>query len=616
MKFQHQHINNLKSQELIKLGQGEELPQSPRVVLDTFTQYAKSHPNVVALESSANRVTYGELDQWSHNIALQLLALEVKSGEHIAVAIPPSPSTIAAILAILKIGCAYVPLDADLPEKHLNTLLEASHSTAILVNTKCDISFTHSLKLPILTIDVQTLSQFQTAANAPISLSVNPVNINSTAYIIFTSGSTGAPKGTVISHKSLAVSTNARNFIYGTKHKFLLLSPISCDSSVAGIFSTLTTGGTLFIATYNETRDPEQIIALIQKNKITHFLCIPSLYRAILTVIAAQSIKLSTLQTVIVAGDNLHPSLLKEHFVLHDHSVKLINEYGPTEGTVWCSYQIFTNPTTSVSIGKPIPGIQLYVLNKHLQLVDKGEEGELFIAGDQVAQGYWNQPDLSQQFFIVNPFVNSPNTLMYKTGDLVKWNDDNTLQFIGRVDHQVKIRGRRVNLIVVEKALASFDGVDEAVVIQTSDKNSLIAFVTLSDAAVSIEQLRQQLASELPSFMQPQKIRIVEKFITTRSGKIDRNALQEDIEKTTILTNASHDNVKSSVVTSWCEVLKTQSVPNDANFFDLGGHSLMIFELQAALQKHTQCSVPIVELFRHTTVNSQTELINNKLSKD
>jgi amino acid adenylation domain-containing protein len=441
-----------------------------------------------------------------------------------------------------------------------------------------------------------------------------PVSGTDAAYLIYTSGSTGEPKGVLVEHAQLAASTLARRMVYPGRPVFLLVSPVAFDSSVAGLWGTLTAGGRLVIATADEVRDPEALVRLVDRHRVTRLLCVPSLYRVLLD--AADRVgaeRLRSLESVIVAGEDLPEALVRRHFA-DGGTASLVNEYGPTEATVWASYHRFAGPGP-VSIGGPVPGARLYVLDEFGNQVGPGTEGELYIGGAGVARGYFGRPAATAEKFVDDPFTERPGARMYRTGDRVRWTAGGTLEFLGRRDHQVKVRGHRVELGAVEAALRAIPGVRDAVVVPDDAKTRLTGF-TLVDPGTAIESVRDQLASRLPAVMVPASIRVLDSFPLSVNGKVDRAALAAAASRPvpptgTLAGGGAIDGTTAKVAAAWAEVLGMADVPADVNFFDLGGQSMAVFQLQDALESRTGSRPSVVALFRHTTVAAQAALIRD-----
>ncbi|MGW8784037.1 non-ribosomal peptide synthetase [Streptomyces sp. NPDC055796] len=611
---------------------GAPLPVGPRPpVHELVAGFARTGPARTAVSSGASSITYGDLDAWAASVAASLAEAGVRRGGRVGVLVEPSLAMVAAVLGAMRCGAAYVPVDVSHPDSRVIDILTDAQVDAVLVTGASGRRLT-GLGVPL--VDAGPEGRRSAAgpaagrggAREPESPGVPvvpgvPVAAEDAAYLIYTSGSTGEPKGVVVEHGQLAASTLARRTVYPGQPVFLLVSPLAFDSSVAGLWGTLTAGGHLVVATPDEVRDPERLVELVERHRVTRLLCVPSLYGVLLD--AARSLggdRLSSLDTVIVAGEPLPPELVERHFALRTGTAALVNEYGPTEATVWASYRRFDAPGP-VSIGRAVPGVRLYLLDDALRPVPAGTEGELFIGGAGVARGYHGRPDATARAFLDDPFADAPGARMYRTGDRARWNADGTLAFHGRRDHQVKIRGHRVELPMIEAELSVLRGVREAVVVPDAAGTSLTGFVLApSDPVPAPDVLRELLATRLPAVMVPARIVVLDAFPRTVNGKADRAALQaRAVEQPAPAPRApaapaapapvSPGDLTAMVAAAWSEVLKTPHVPLDVNFFDLGGHSLAMFQLREALERHTGKRPPVIALFKHTTVAAQAAML-------
>ncbi|WP_344583729.1 non-ribosomal peptide synthetase [Streptomyces lunalinharesii] len=584
---------------------------------DLVAEFARVNPARTAVRSGAESIGYADLDAWAGRLAARLAEAGVGRGSRVAVLAEPSTAMIAAVLGVLRIGAAYVPMDPSHPDLRINGILKDAQVSAAVV-TKTTRGRLLGLELPLVSAECAgddepgepTGTPFRGAR--PVAAPVTPTD---PAYLIYTSGSTGEPKGVVVEHGQLAASTTARRLVYPGTPVFLLVSPLAFDSSVAGLWGTLTSGGCLVVAGSDEVRDPERLVELIGTHQVTHLLCVPSLYSVVLDAAARLGVaRLGSLRTAIVAGESLPPELITRHFANGPTDCALVNEYGPTEATVWASYHCFDVPGP-VSIGRPVPGAHLYVLDANLHQVPIGEVGELFVGGSGVARGYHNRPEATALAFLDDPFAETPGARMYRTGDLARWNTDGTLEFLGRRDHQVKIRGHRIELPAVEAHLCALPGVREAAVIPCASGGALTGFV-LAPARLSPQEVREQLATRVPAAMVPARIVVLDAFPRTGNGKTDRAALQARVDEEATRPEPAAipagADLMMQVAAAWAEVLQVPHVPTDANFFDLGGHSLAMFRLREALNRHTGKLLPVVALFRHTTVATQVALLRDE----
>ncbi|MFD6624391.1 non-ribosomal peptide synthetase [Streptomyces diastaticus] len=604
------------------LGTGPALPSPPRrFVHELVLETAAHHPSAPAVTGPDRSLTYGELAAEAERLAQRLLRSGCVPGNRVAVACRPSAEMIVAVLAVLHCGAAYVPVDLALPAERAARILADADVSAVVAD---DGAATLALALP-------ALGASDPSDSAP-SLRVVPVGgaqqsaTPGAAYVIYTSGSTGEPKGVVVGHEQLAASTQARALIYPGTATFLLVSPLAFDSSVAGIWSTLSSGGHLVVAGRDDIRDVHRLAALIDRHRAARLLCIPSLYAQLLAAAPNAPEALRSLRSVVVAGEPLPAALVERHFAVHGppgesldgRPPELVNEYGPTEATVFASYHRFTT-VEPVTIGHPVPGARLYVLDEAGHRLGTGTEGELYIGGAGVAQGYLGRPEATARSFLPDPFAAGQGARMFRTGDVVRWNDDGTLSFIGRRDHQVKIRGHRVELEAAEEELRRLPGVEDAVVLPEAGHTRLVAFVTTT-GEISESAVRTQLSARVAPVMVPTRVHTVARFPLTPNGKVDRrrlatmgdqNVLDAPLSPVDEAAAPGTGDTGSRVAASWAQVLGRTPIPLETNFFDLGGHSLTMFELQEALERHTGVRPPIVALFRHTTVTEQANLIDS-----
>ena len=442
--------------------------------LEYFAEQTEAHPENNAVICGNDCLSYGELNDRANQLAHYLRDQGVGSSSLVGVHLKRSPELIVALLGILKTGGAYVPLDPDYPSDRLATMIADAGISFLLTQAELKNSLP---KQPIRFVMIDSdWTKIQCHTKVEPETQVDPKDL---CYVIYTSGSTGTPRGVKVTHKNLLHSTAARFQVYKNPVKcFLLLSSISFDSSVAGIFWTLGQGGSLCISRSDQGMDPSILASLITQHNVSHLLCIPSLYKHLLE--TRESMK--TLQTVIVAGESCPDNLVEQHFKTTDAS--LFNEYGPTEGTVWCT--VFDcsnlNGRSLVPIGRPIPNARIYLLDEALQPVPAGLAGELCIGGDGVADGYINQPALTAQKFIQNPIPEEPGNILYRTGDMARMLPDGNLEFLGRCDDQIKVRGYRVEPGEIEATLRLHPDIEDVAVVFHNPPMSKKAETKMVDA--------------------------------------------------------------------------------------------------------------------------------------
>ena len=413
-------------------------------------------PDKVALSFRGMTKTYDELNREANSLAYRLLRLGIKNGQAVGLLSEASFEMIVGILGILKAGGAYLPLDPDLPDNRLQFILTDSGIDLVVLQTekKNRIQSEHIRKVLIEEVDGNVSEDGNSLHSTP--------NGESTAYIIYTSGSTGQPKGVRVNHFNLLNSTLARFRYYEDQPgSFLLLSSFSFDSSVAGLFWTLAHGGKLIIPDRRIEQDLEALGELISQSQVTHTLLLPSLYSTLLQHIPEEDLK--SLEVVIVAGEICPTSLEKQHFKLLPQT-RFYNEYGPTEATVWSTvYEMHSGGVMDrVPIGRPIPNAVTYILDNNLQPVPIGVKGHLFIGGRGLSMGYLNRDSLNESSFLPNPFNQTESALIYRTGDLASYRRDGNIDYHGRSDNQIKLRGYRIEPEEITNKVLEIDGVKEA----------------------------------------------------------------------------------------------------------------------------------------------------------
>jgi amino acid adenylation domain-containing protein len=584
---------------------GVEYPSS-KCVHELFAEQVEKTPEEVAVEYDGQQLTYGELNRQVNRLAHYLQILGVTPETRVAICVERSLEMIVGLMAILKAGGAYVPLDPAYPQERLQYMLEDSEPAALLTQAQVRERLGALPDgLPILDLtDAVWSSQPESNLEAGSKLSVGHGHL---AYVIYTSGSTGKPKGVMVSHQNLVSSTFARKLAYGELGRFLLLSSISFDSSVAGIFGSLLHGGTLIIANSDVVRDPLRLNQEIQRLGVESLLCVPSLYKHYLEY-SVGSEKKKQLSRVIVAGEVCPPDLVAKS-ARQEPQVELFNEYGPSEATVWASMQRCAYPLErqSVPIGRPIANTQVYILDKYEEPVPIGVAGELYIGGAGVARGYLNRAELTAERFVPDPYAAQAGARMYKTGDIGRWLADGSLEFLGRNDDQVKIRGFRIELGEITAQLQQHPAVDKAVVIAREDapgEKRLVAYYspstlhTFPDPESRPSDLRSFLSGRLPEHMLPAAYVLLESFPLTPNGKLDRKALPRPTGNAYSVRQyvPPQGNLETALAEIWAEVLKLERVGRHDDFFALGGQSLLalrvLFRVNDCFQ--TELSVRIL----------------------
>lgn len=480
---------------------------------EMISTQALKKPEAIALIFKDVKITYKELNDRATKIAAQLLDGGIKTNDIVGLCVERSHNVIIGLLGILKAGAAYLPLDPAYPVARTSYILDNAFAKAVITQTHLASRFSD---LPVEVFSLEAIFELD------VSDEINLPSVAGTdlAYVIYTSGSTGTPKGVPITHKSIINSTIARTDFYGyNPSSFLLMSSVSFDSSKAGIFWSLCTGGTLVISQEHLEQDVERLVSTIHANKVTHTLMLPSLYENIVNFCDVQ--KLTSLDTVIVAGEACTTQVASLHFNTLP-AVKLYNEYGPTESTVWCiAHQLKLEDcnASSIPIGRPIKNSKVYILDKKQKRVAYGSVGELYIGGVGLASGYLNDSEKTTKAFVINPFDPNSSEKLYKTGDLVKYRTNGVIEFLGREDQQVKVRGYRIELDEIQKHVLSNSQIEQAVVMVLNQTDAI-------DWQEMGEQNAAQLVKRLSNFISSTEL----DQIVTSVESLDDTALKIILE--------------------------------------------------------------------------------------
>lgn len=592
---------------LIEASQGPDIAIENRHALHhQISEYSKSHPSHIALESATETLTYLELEKRVASLAALLQDHGASGARPVAIFLPRSIDAIVAILAVLQSGSYYLVVDPSYPSSRNQLILSDSAPSHILTTPDLQSAVSSVSSIPLITSLSPSSSQLPKSADT-----------SGLAYLIYTSGSTGRPKGVEITHSNLVYSTFARTHYYPKKpERFLLMSSLSFDSSVAGLFWTLSSGGTLVLPNQGDEKDPFKLCSTIARKEITTLLCIPSLYHEILK---AQPGDLSSLETAIVAGEDCLPIVSETHFNTIP-TCSLYNEYGPTEACVWATVDEL-HPQSRISIGEPIANYGTYILNEHRMLQPEQVPGELYISGPGLARGYHKNEKLTDERFVDIQLHVGAAVRMYRTGDRVRRTKSGTLEILGRVDRQIKIRGFRLELGDVEAELSQSLSVNEVVVLPIQRETEhgrhiqLVAYLGASDPSlVRIPELRIALGQSLPPHAIPSQFVVLPTLPKLPNGKVDRNALPSpgtnSYDKEKVVPPTTETEAK--LVELWKTLLSVPSVSTTDSFFDLGGTSLQAIWLFSKIQDQFETRVSPSQLLRSPNIATLAKLIEDK----
>ena len=603
-------LDHNERQRVIENAHGPRLFLPGEVLHGFIDKRARLSPGAIAVMTRQGHLTYGELERRSNQLAQLLLGRGVTRGALVGLCMERSSDMIVALLGILKAGAAYVPIDHEYPAERLRFLIQDSDVSLVLTHS----SVRESVPLDDSKVICLDLERERIEASDP-ALPAVTVRPDDLAYLLYTSGSSGEPKGVAVTHHNVVASTLAREEYYRVPVERYLLAPsLSFDASVAGIFWTLFSGGTLIVPADHDCRNPDALANYVAQFRATHVAWVPTLYGAILQDRTVE--KLVSLRVVIVGGEPLPPELVRRHYRSLPKAA-LFNEYGPTETTVWaCVHRTRSDETGSrIPIGRPIGNVSLYVLDSALEPVPHGVVGELWIGGASVALGYWKRADLTAAHFVPDPF--SPGGRLYRTGDHARVDDQGLMEFIGRNDEQVNLRGLRIELTEVDRTLERIPSIEKAVtLVRRSPSGSLVlsAYVVLR-SAISVPEVRQRAHDLLPGPMVPSTFTIVPTMPCTPSGKVDKRALlslrhvdQPDDQPAV----PARDHVEASLMEMWALILNRRVESVHDNFFDLGGHSLLATQLVSRVREVFDVEIPLRKLFDIPTVAALAELIRQE----
>jgi amino acid adenylation domain-containing protein len=581
-----------------------------KTIVDLFEQQVEKTPSNIAVGFENQQLTYQQLNDKANQLAHHLVVNQAEISSNnplIAIAVERSFSMIIGLLGILKAGGAYVPIDPSLPPARIRYMLNDSAAPLLLTQSHLK---KHLLldelehDCVVVCLDEADLTE-QPTENPAVNNQVEDL-----AYVIYTSGSTGMPKGAMVEHRGMLNHIDAKidDLKLSVTDVIAHTASLTFDISVWQAFTLLSLGGRIQVFSEQTVKEPRILLDTVLSEGITILEIVPSLLRAVLQEINDSALHpdLSSLRWMILTGEALPPDLCIEWFAYYPE-IPLFNAYGPTE----CSDDVAHHPIlkppaaqiTQMPIGKPINNMRLYVLDKHLQLLPVGIAGELYVAGIGVGRGYWNAPEKTVQAFIINPF--SPGESLYKTGDLARWLPDGNLEYLGRIDYQVKLRGFRIELGEIESVLSQHPAVKDAVVIlyEADDNKRLVAYITTdSEPNELVASLTETLIARLPDYMIPSHFTVLDRLPLTPNGKIDRQALPAPDLKTPNENTLPRDAIELQLLGVWETVLDIHPLGIHDNFFELGGHSLLAMKLMSHIQQQCGVRLPVSVLFQSPTV--------------
>ncbi len=577
-----------------------------KTIAELFEEQAKKTPNNVAVVFGMQKLTYKELNEKANSLAYYLRKNGIETNDLVGIMVNRSLEMIIGMLAVLKAGGAYIPIDPTYPKDRIEYMLKNSNSKLLLTQEHLhDITdFKNCVYIDLSNDSIYSLP------NDNLNHTNTPEDL---AYVIYTSGSTGLPKGVMLKQRNIVnfVYAIMKDFGFTYKDTIVSITTFSFDIFVLESLLPILNGLKTVITSEEEQTDIKMFNELCKKNNVTIFQTTPSRLQAMLAKENSFDF-IKKLKYILIGGEPFPPALLKQ---LHESSkARIYNMYGPTETAVWSSLKDLTN-ADKINIGKAISNTQLYILDKFNNPLPVGVPGELFIAGDGVCKGYYNNLELTQKVFLNNPFV--PNELMYKTGDLCMLLPNGEVEYLERVDNQIKIRGLRIELGEIESKILDYNGIEKVCVIkQTINNRDFISAYFTASKRINPSSLKKYLSNYLPKYMIPSYFTVLEKFPYTPNGKIDKKALKLPEE---VLSNsreaeyiAPRTDLEKQFCAIWEQILNVSPIGITDNFFELGGDSILAMNLNLELKSITD-SISYADIFKFPTI---AELVKKSKSKD
>jgi amino acid adenylation domain-containing protein/non-ribosomal peptide synthase protein (TIGR01720 family) len=597
-------------QLLVQWNETKQAPSPDALIHELFEGRSAGAPDAAALVYDDLHLTYHELNRRADVLADHLRGMGVGCETLVGLFIHRSVEMIVSLLGILKAGGTYLPLDPEYPLERLKLILDGAEPAVVLTELRLLERLPEERRQRALCVS-DRLQSVQDM-NWDRQTEVRSTGA-SAAYVMYTSGSTGRPKGVAVTHRGVVRLVHKPNYVaLGPEEVFLQLAPVSFDASTFEIWGSLLNGARLVLAPSHQSPQAsgitlESLGRIIREAGVTTLWLTAGLWRLM---VEHKLEDLRQVRQLLAGGDVLSVSHV-ENFLSSAEASALINGYGPTENTTFtCCHAMKGREQfiSSVPIGRPISETQVYALDGNRRPVPQGVVGELYIGGAGLARGYFGRPDLTAGEFMPNPFSGEPGARMYRSGDLARHLQNGDLEFIGRIDEQVKVRGFRVEPLEVEAAMAEFPGIKESVILavgKTDERRLAAYFTTIKDSSLSIKELRSYLRSKLPEYMIPSTFAHLSQLPLTPNGKIDRKALPALTPENLMSEEsfiAPRDIVEEQLARMWSELLGLERVGVYDNFFDLGGHSLLATRLQSRVQEAFQIEIPLHSFFEAGTV--------------
>ncbi|MGN7282398.1 non-ribosomal peptide synthetase [Bacillus altitudinis] len=604
-------VTKQEKQRMLEEWNAPELEHDQLYLTKWFEHNVRKQPNAVALSAGDHTMTYAELNEQANRLARHLQKNGVEHQTVTAILAERTPELIVSLLAVLKAGATYVPIDPDYPESRIQYMLKDSGATHLLTHSSF-ISQTRSLAFDgtYLFADDQEIL-LMSSENLPLE-----AGLDDTAYIMYTSGTTGQPKGIMTTHSNIARVVKNTNYLTILETDTLLsLSNSVFDGFTFDVYGALLNGAKLVLPQKETILDMGKLTELIKGEHISVMFVPTALFHLL---VDEGTDWMRGVRKVLFGGERASVQHVRKAFDVMGKG-RLLNVYGPTESTVFATYypidEAIPLEAHSIPIGKPLNQTGAYILSEHRQLQPIGMVGELCLSGKGLAKGYLNRPDLTKQVFIPHPFASGER--LYRTGDLAYFREDGLIEYAGRVDDQVKIRGHRIELTEIEANLLMHPGVKQAVILADHDETNhtrLLAYITCDDAwKGKLDDIKSRLKERLPAYMLPHELIELENLPLTPNGKVDKRQLPKpEAPQGNRRVKLPANEVEQKLLVMWREVLEREDISTDDHFFELGGHSLKAMSLLSKVSKEFEVQVPIHLLFETPTIEALSHYIQHQ----
>lgn len=596
------------------------LYENCRCIHKLFERQVALCPDSIAAVYEEKSITYRELNERSNQLARKLKKLGMAPENIAAICIERSLEMLISVLGVLKSGGAYLPLDASYPEERLRFMIEDAN-VKVLITQSHLVNLISSFNGPVVLLDRHAE---EIAAESPLNL-VNETSEDNLVYVIYTSGSTGRPKGTMITHKSLINAFKAweNSYELNTRARnHLQMASFSFDVFAGDWTRALCSGGKLVIAPREILLEGEKLYALMKKEDVNIAEFVPAVLRSLVQYLEESGNKLDFFHLLIAGSDIWYAGEYKKFRKFCGKDTRLINSFGLTEATIDSSFfetdDLNIPNERLVPIGRPFANMTLYILDEFLNPVTAGVRGELFVGGWGLARGYLGRADITAEKYIPNPFAKDPGERLYRTGDLARYLSDGNIEFLGRKDNQIKLRGLRVELGEIETALSEIENIKDAAVIAREDtpgdKRIAAYLVPREGNTLNVSEIKQSLSGRLPEYMIPYAFVFLPKLPVTSNGKIDRRALPApDINEIMKELKSNYapprTAVEEVIAAIWSDILKIQKVGINDNFFELGGHSLLATQVISRIKSTFKLEIPLRSIFENPTVSRLSHIV-------